>query len=244
MLNALGLDIGAVRGPFMNSSGHYAVFYEDPTVSGGAIQPGAGALGFSYGAGGAGTVEVRQKSTAVVAEAQGAITALLVSGTLGNTYVLPGTVVLNNSGGTGPVVVDNGQGKLVLQGTTQQVGVINYATGVFSFAYRATAAGTGNLTANYEHSDLPDSADVPGSAYLRSISLLSAAATVNVSVYSDAALTVPDFIGTVPVTAGQGFLNLGGVPSNITDLTTRDRRWIVVSAAVTDLRLHWERATG
>lgn len=240
-MNALGLDIGAVD-QHSNESGRYYVLYND-TGAGDTIAPGAGAVGFSWAAG-SGTLEVMQKSTDEAAEVVSAISGLSVTGTLGNTYVIPGTVSLTDSGGTGPAMADDLQGNIVEAGTLIKRGTIDYATGAIDITYLTAKAGTGNLLADYSHSDLPDSGDVPTHAILRNISVL-AGGNVDIAIYEDEALTIPVFKGTIPVSGGSGFLDLGGlvsVTSETADMTKRDRRWITVSVAVTDLRLYWEQA--
>jgi hypothetical protein len=242
LMNARGLDIGSVRGPIMNSSGHYIVFY-DATDGEDIIYPSEGPLGFSWGSGAIGTVEVLQKKTNVPAENLGAITTLQVVDTLSTTYILPGSVIFSNTGGTGPTLTDNGKGKIVEQGTTKVRGEIDYGTGDFTLNYLAHAPGSGNLEAEYDHSDLPDSADFPDRAILKSISV-AAASDVAVAIYEDEALTVPVFEGTITVSGGAGSLSIDDKVSIISelDLTKRNRRWIVVDVAVTDLRVYWQRA--
>jgi hypothetical protein len=242
LLNKLGLDIGSVR-MFNNSSGHYVGFY-DATEGESIIYPADGPLGFSWGSGGIGTVEVMRKRTNVPAENFGAITSLQISDTLASTYVLPSTVVFSNTGGGGPTLVDNGAGKVVEQGGTRVLGEIDYGTGDFTINYMAHAPGSGDLEVEYDHSDLPDSADFPDRAVLKSISV-AAASDVAIAIYEDEALTVPVFQGTITVTGGAGSLSIDDKVTIIaeTDLTKRNRRWITVDVAVTDLRVYWQRIT-
>lgn len=244
-VNKRGLSIGAISGPRINSSGHYECWY-DETEGENIIYPAEGRVGFSWAAGAIGTLEVMQKATAVPAEVVGAIGADgKASGTLANTYVLPGSVTLTDSGSVGPTLKDDSLGRLVLAGTQIQVGTINYGTGALSMQYLTRfGVGTGNLEADYSHSDIPDSADFPDRAILKSISLL-AAANVDIAIYEDEALTIPVFVGTVTVSGGVGFLDLNRLTTVITetDLAKRNRRWVTVSVAVSDLRLYWERAT-
>lgn len=243
LLNKLGLEIGSILA-FTNSSGHYVAFYDD-TTGGDIIYPADGPLGFSWGAGEGPTVEVLRKRTNVPAESFGAITALQVVDTLANTYVLPGTVIFTNVGGTGPTLVDDGAGKIVEQGGTRIRGEIDYATGDFTINYMAHAPGSGDLEVNYDYSDLPDSADFPARAILKSISV-AAASNVTIAIYEDEALTLPVFQGIITVAGGVGSLSIDDKVTIIaeTDLTKRNRRWITVDVAVTDLRVYWERATG
>ena len=240
--NKLGLDVGAFN-VGINESGRYYFLY-DTTEGESVIQPADGRIGFSYGAGGVGTVEMLRKFTAVPTEVVSAIGGLNVTGTLVSTYVLPGTVTLTDTGGNGPTMVDDRLGNLVEEGTTKKRGTIDYGSGAIDITYVYGKNGSGNLEAAYEHSDIPDSSNVPDRVFFKSISLL-AASNVAVEIYEDEALTVPVFKGTVTVTGGSGFLDLGRIVSSITevDLTKRNRRWIVIDTAGTDMRLYWERAT-
>ena len=95
--NKLGLDVGAFN-VGINESGRYYFLY-DTTEGESVIQPADGRIGFSYGAGGVGTVEMLRKFTAVPTEVVSAIGGLNVTGTLVSTYVLPGTVTLTDTGG-------------------------------------------------------------------------------------------------------------------------------------------------
>lgn len=240
-INALGLDAASVTAR-TNESGQYYFLHDVADSADAVVQASSGSAGLSYGAG-SGTVEVLRKFTAVPSEVVGAISGLSASGTLASQYVLPGSVELTDSGAVGPTLIDDGNGNIVETGSLQKRGTIVYSTGVVSIAYRAGAAGTGNLTAKYEHSDLPDSADVPSQVRLKNISVL-AGANVDIAIFEDAALTVPVFKGTITVASGSGMLDLGGIVSVIAetaDMTKRNRRWITVSVAVTDMRLYWER---
>lgn len=242
-LNSHGLGMGDFTGPFFNNSGMPYVFYFDENT--GMILPTSGAaIGVSWGTIAlAGTIEVMAKRTTVLAEALGAIVGLPQAGILANTYVMPGTVVFSDSGATGPVIVDDEMGFLVEQGTIIRRGTIDYGTGAFAFTYLAVAAGSGNLTADYEHSDLPDSTDVPDSCILRSISVRNAVANIAFEIYENSAKDQPPAaVGTVVVNgSGNGHLVLDAASTMLDlDLSKRNRRWVVVDGAC-DVLLRWQR---
>jgi hypothetical protein len=244
-MNTNGVGLGNIT-QCVNSSGQPYVLYEEAAVDQ-VIIPGRkspGGVSYADGTGGAGTYPVMAKRTAIAAELVSAITVQLVTGTLANTYVIPGSVSLTDSGGTGNPMKDDGAGKIVEVGTIAPRGSIDYATGVVSLTYPANKLGSGNLLADYEYSDLPDTADPPPLCRIVNVAVIGAGGDITFTVYNDEACTVPAFSGKVTVTAGEGTLVLGGNYAvspimEAVDLTHRDRRWVTVSAAC-EFFMYWE----
>jgi len=244
-MNQQGLSVDAVSGPYTNATGHLFIFFDGPAVPlpNGALPAPATGAGMSYGTiAGVGTVVMMALSAPITGEVVGAISAGLASGPLAQGYVLPGTVVLTDSGGVGPTMVDNGQGILVEKGTTKRRGTINYTTKVVSISYTASNPGTGNLEADYSWSTVPDAADVPEVCKLTQIAVSGAGGNIAFAIYEDEALTTPAVTGTIVVSGGVGFLPLDYISRILeTDPTKRNRRWITVDGACT-VHLYWSPA--
>ena len=164
-MNQNGLALDEIAGLHPDGSNHIMVFYED---SGGAILDTApGLVGVSYGEDenldGTTLVPVQAKRTAITNENLGAdVAGVVTPGTLAQRYVIPGTLVLDDSGGDAPTLVDDGFGKIVLQSkTSEQRGTIAYHTGAYVIQYPQGEYPSGNVLADYQYSDLPDTGDVP-----------------------------------------------------------------------------------
>jgi len=244
-MNQNGLSVDSVTGPFTNSSGHLFIFYDAPAgpSSVGLLPAPSPAAGVSFAsASGASTVEVGESRTVVSGEVVGAISGGGYTGTLTSGYVVPGTVELTDSGGTGPTIVDNGSGILVEKGTATRRGTINYSTKAITVTYAYNGIGTGNLLADYQWSAVPDAGPVPEVARLTQITVTGAAGNIAFEIYEDEAKTKLAVSGTIVVVGGIGTLALDHISRTMetVDLTKRDRRWVVVDGAC-DVNLYWER---
>ena len=215
-----GVSLSGIKGPFINSSGQPFLFFEDSTPPR-VISSLSASSGVSYGEQvGAGTIEAMAWKTPVAAEVVGALTGLSFSGALANSYVIPGSVVLTDSGGTGPTMKDDGNGNLFEAGTTIKRGTVDYATKAVVVNYIFGKMGTGNLLANYSYSSLPDTSSVPPRCRLTNVSVKGAGANIGFTIYEDSSLATPVYMGTIPVAAGEGMLVL---PDRV--MSTINRRW-------------------
>jgi hypothetical protein len=253
-MNSQGIPIEDVH-IAINSSNDLVVFWDD--VDDGADYAGGtptnpiyrgqrGSAGFSRAVGTAGTTLVAGHGrTAVASENKGALTNRSITGTLTNGYVMPGTVYFHMSV-SGQEVVD-WEGRLVLKGTRDVVGSINYTTKAFTFTFLPQApVPSGNVLADYEYTSVPDAYIVPPVARLVNISKKGSAADVIVAIYEDSALSRPPvFVGTIPDDGTGGGSLLLKVVSVIQDPTVAERgnRWIVATGGTgaLELVLYWER---
>jgi len=269
-LNKRGLGLNEISGPWINSSNFLFILFEDGSAPS-SIRPG-GSAGVSYGAdaavasGGSSLIEVGLSESTETDEdlgASGYVATMLLNftGTLAETYVLPGTVSISDSDGTGPSLQDDGAGTLVetVKGTKR--GTINYATGAVDITYPFNPAQrmylpTGNILATYKHSSLPDSEAVPPRARLSRMVISTPTANVtdvDYEVYEqeDTAAQPPLLTGSASLTnTAPAIIDLGGAISSIleiADMDKRDRRWVKVTptvapAAESDIRVRmtWE----
>lgn len=253
-LNSRGLglhDVEIVR----NSSGLLTAIYDDG-VAPEIIDATAGAVGEAYGEDTnipllGSVIELQAKRTTVLGEVVGA-GAQVFAGVLANfPYVIPRSVVLTDSGGVAPELVDDGLGFLIRSIDHTPRGTINYATGAVAVNYHFDEVPTGNVLADYEYSDLPDTGDVPTLALLSTlvIRLVSGAAvtTITWTIYEDSAATQPIAQGTDAISPASPFVivDLDDRPSHCLDLSIRTSRWIKIipDNATNDfqIRLGWKR---
>lgn len=249
-----GISIGDLIGLHTNSSGHLSAFFEDGAGSAEVpdVTPGAGGVS---GAGGSGTLELGTVYTAVVDEVLGAVTTPGFTATTASQVVIPGTVVIDDSGATGPTLVDDGNGVLLDQTTRIARGVINYYTGDVAITYPAESPKnplpTGNVEMDYSHSTEPDMTDMPEIVEFTSLVVQRLAGTdptTDFTIFEDEAKTLPRVQGTLVFGADAiATFDLDDLVSRtmeVPDLTKRGKRWIEFSSADTyTASVSWRRLT-
>jgi len=244
----LGLSLEDLRGPYTNASGHPYVFFDDGAPST-VPDPTPGRAGVSGGAG-SGTVELGSRHTSVTGEVLGAVAASF-TGTTASQVVIPGTVVIDDSGSTGPTIIDDGNGVLLEQITKGRRGTINYYTGAVVINYHAGENPTGNVEVDYDHSSFPDMTDMPEVVDIQSLVIERTAgvdATTDFTIFEDEAKTVPRAQGTLTFGADAiatiGFFQLVSRTMEVADLTKRGKRWIEFTSADTyTVSASWARYT-
>lgn len=257
-MDANGLGMSDVNMPGINASGQIFFLYDDGALST-IIDAGPELAGVGYGeesgVGTAGaTIPIGSFATAVPSEVLGAAVQAF-SGTISNTYVQPGSVVLTDTGASaGYSVIDNGQGILQRSDNKAPLGTINYATGDVVVNYQHPPP-SGNIEAAYSYSTFPHASAVPDKANLWGlvIELLAGSATsITWELYEDSSSTygpIASGSSTISTTAPV-VENLAGFLSAFIDLdlTKSGSRWLKVipndEVTPNDLRVRmtWEAA--
>ena len=238
-MNGHGLALSEITGPYLNSSGHYDIFFEDGSSADTVIDTTPGVYGVSYGAEllaiGAGVLmELGALRTAVVDEVLGvAEGSLSLAATIANTYIIPGSVVIVDGDGVAPVLSDDGIGNLVERTNKARRGTVNYGTGVLIIAWESLKkSATGEMTASYEYSSLPDSVDFPYGCELSRMVVKKTAGTATTlewALYEDSAMTYAPIL-TGSIAAFPVSVDLGDAVSHILDLdlAVRGKRWLSI----------------
>src|SRR3990172_1693077 len=232
------IPVSAGTAIVQNSTGHYDLLYEDADAADDVVPNARPNAGVSYGeedaVAVAGTViEVSSFRTSVTGEALGAGSQSF-SGTLANTYVVPGTVVISDGGGTAPAIADDRRGRLVERANPSvDRGSIDYSTGAFSVEYAYTKSPSGAMTVDYEYSALPTTSKGPNHARLSVLVIsMSAGTTVDWAIYEDEAQTYPPIAqGSETLVGGSAQVSLGEIVSVTltTDPAEMGKRWVSIT---------------
>lgn len=238
-LNGHGLQLSDITGPYLNNSGHYDIFFDNDSESDAVIDTSMGVYGVSYGAAllvaQAGVlVELGKLRTEVAVEDLGAGDGTQAfMATFANTYVIPGSVILTDAGGTAPVLVDDGRGYLVERTNKARRGTIDYGTGDIVVTWESPKkSATGIVSGDYEYSSLPDSVDFPYGCELSRMVVEKTdgpATTLDWELYEDSAMTYAP-IASGSIVAFPAIVDLDDVISHILDLdlAVRGKRWLSI----------------
>lgn len=246
-LSRKGLKLSDIDGVSRNESGHYFTVLQSDEVDDGIIDTTAGKIGVSKA-----VCTVNSARTAC-GVSHTTVTGSTISSTtatatinlhaLGTaTYVIPGTVSIEDADSVAPDLIDDGLGNLKEPNTGVRRGVINYTDGEVTFNYHASKYPTANVEATFKHSAEPCVTNVPNQVKLKGIYVTGGAGTAaTVSIFDSSSGGVPAYSATID----EGYYDLGGRISIQQDLTLSDRKYRWVSIAdvtkLTTVYLYWER---
>lgn len=244
-LSRKGLKLGDIDGVSRNESGHYFTVLQGDEVDDDIIDTTAGKIGVSK-------VTLTQDDTRTACgtahtEVSSTIASTSPTATIAlhalTTYIIPGTITIEDTEGVAPNLIDDGLGNLVEPSSGINRGSVNYGDGAVTFNYHVHSYPKTSVDVVFKHSAEPCVTNVPNQVKLKGIYVThtGTAGSATISIYDSSSGGVPVYSASV----SEGYYDLGGRISIQQDLTLSDRkyRW-VSSSSVSSLNtvyLYWER---
>ena len=239
-----GLKLSDIDGVSRNESGHYFTVLQSDEVDDDIIDTTAGKIGVSKA-----TLSVNDTRTPCGTdhtEVTSTIASTTPTATINlhalTTYIIPGTITIEDTEGVAPNLIDDGLGNLIEPSSGINRGVVNYGSGEVTFNYHVQSYPKTSVDVVFKHSAEPCITNVPNQVKLKGIHLSGGnGGNTDIKIFDSSSGGVPVYAQNI----GPGYHDLGGRISIQQDLTLSDRkyRWVSTSDKdeVTTIYLYWER---